>query len=111
MEVIDEKICIAKKEHVCDFCGLKINIGEQYEDQFNVYDGKAYHWKTHLSCKELTGALKMFDDCWYDEGLTAENFREHVTEYLHSHEIKYNGWADGLAKVKEKTILHKDGMT
>lgn len=108
MEVIDEAIRTAKKEHVCDYCGLKIEVGEKYKDQTNVYDGRLYHWKSHLSCQELTKALKMFDDCWYDEGLTAENFHEHVREYLHSHGIEYNGWADGLAKAKAKAIVRSE---
>ena len=99
-DVIEEVIRKAKKEHVCDYCGLKIKNGEQYEDQTNVYDGRLYHWKSHLSCRELTRVLKMFDDCWYDEGLTAEMFREHVREYLSSNRIEYNGWADGIAKAK-----------
>lgn len=103
-EVIDEAIRTARKEHTCDYCGLKINIGEKYEDQTNIYDERLYHWKSHLSCGELTKELKMFDDCWYDEGLTADNFHEYVREYLHSHGIEYSGWADGLTKAKEKAL-------
>lgn len=105
-DVINETIRKAKKEHICDYCGLKISIGEQYEEQTNVYDGRLYHWRSHVSCSKLTRLLKMFDDCWYDEGLTAENFRESVKGYLHAHGIVYSGWAEGLAKA----ILHSEGM-
>ena len=109
--VIEDRLRKARKEHFCSFCGGKIFRGEQYRDQFNVYDGDAYHWKAHLSCQELANALKMYEDCWYDEGLTADNFHEYVSEYLHSREIPYGSWAEGLDKVKQLVLKGQENAS
>lgn len=91
----------ARKEHTCDFCGLKIEVGETYEDQTCVYDGEIYQWKSHLSCEELTQKLKMFVDCWHDEGLTMDAFQEYITEFLQSRDIYLKSWTERIAKAKE----------
>jgi hypothetical protein len=97
-EVIEQVDRKAKKEHICDYCGQKIEIGEIYEDQACVQDGVLYHWKSHMSCKELTRELQMEG---YDEGLTAEDFREYVNNYLADNNISAKTWTERIAKAKE----------
>ena len=37
--VLRETYPTAKKEHICEFCGYKIQPGQKYVRQTNVYDG------------------------------------------------------------------------
>ena len=53
MKALSIKRPKAKKQHVCDFCGLKIEIGEVYELQNNVNEGTIYQWKSHLECNKI----------------------------------------------------------
>jgi len=68
----------AKKQHQCDWCGLPIKIGTEYENSVNEYEGIIYAWKNHIECSKIANELKMFDSC--DEGLTGEDFRENIEE-------------------------------
>ena len=72
----------ARKQHVCDFCGLLIEVGTIYELQVNISEGILYSWKSHLSCNEIAGELDMFDD--WDDGLTGEGFKEYIQEEYRS---------------------------
>jgi hypothetical protein len=103
-DVLETAIRKAKKNHTCDYCGIEIIAGEKYEDQTNVYDRELYHWKSHLTCKELVDKLEMFKDCWYDEGLTSEYFREHVDEFLRSKEALSGKWPERIAKAKQLLV-------
>jgi len=78
MEILRTINRTARKEHKCNFCGGVIPIAEKYSHQTNVYDGDIYEWKSHLKCNEIASRLSMYDEC--DEGLTGEDFREHITE-------------------------------
>jgi len=78
METLDRKIRVAKKEHKCDLCGFKIEVGEKYDWQKNIFDGELYEFKSHLSCLELASKLNMFEDC--DDGLTSGDFVEFVEQ-------------------------------
>ena len=98
MDVLSTNSRKANKTHVCDFCCLKINKGERYQEQTLVND-VIYKWKSHLSCLELTNKLKMWD--WCDDGLTSDSFIEYVRDYLSDNEIKFTTWEDGLNKVKQ----------
>lgn len=65
----------ARKQHICDFCGQRILIGEKYMKATYV-DSEIYDWKSHIYCDKLSHTLKMYDDC--DDGVTAEYFQEYV---------------------------------
>ncbi|MHA1304082.1 MAG: hypothetical protein ACTSPI_10315 [Candidatus Heimdallarchaeaceae archaeon] len=82
METISTKIQKANKEHVCDWCGEKIQKGEVYEVQTNVSEGSVYRWKTHLKCIKIFNELDM---CNYDDGdgIDADTFNTAVQEYLY----------------------------
>lgn len=78
-ETIQEpKIVKANKQHKCSFCGGKIVVGERYHVGVLKNDD-LYRWKSHLTCDELAVKMNMYDG-WGD-GVTAEDFQEHVMEY------------------------------
>ena len=74
---------IARKEHICELCGYKINKGQKYYRQTNIYDGRIYDWIEHEECLEIASELDMFGECDYDEGLSSEYFEEILDEYIH----------------------------
>ena len=79
MEILDQKIRVAKKNHKCCFCGMEIAIGEKYEWQKNIFEGQLYEWKNHISCGEIASKLGMYknDD---GDGITKEDFVEYINE-------------------------------
>lgn len=66
----------AIKEHSCNFCGAKINIGEAYMKSSHKNDGDVFDWKTHKYCAEIAERLKMYDDAY--EGVTMDDFMETI---------------------------------
>lgn len=82
MENISTSRPKARKDHVCDYCGLIISKGIVYDRQVNKMNGDLYIWKNHVVCQELASMLNMFDGpC--DEGLTGESFQEYIRdEYM-----------------------------
>ena len=74
---------IARKEHICELCGCKINKGQKYYRQTNIYDGCIYDWIEHEECREIASELDMFGECDYDEGLSTDLFKEIIDDYIH----------------------------
>ena len=74
---------IARKEHICELCGCRINKGQKYYRQKNVYDGRIYDWIEHEECREIASKLDMYDEYNYDEGLSSENFEEILDNYIY----------------------------
>lgn len=101
MDIIGDTTRKSNKKHICSYCGQEIPIGETYLNSVLVNDGKLYHWKSHLTCEEITKKLKMFDDFQYDEGLTADDFRECVDWFLKEKNIWFKTWPERIAKAKE----------
>lgn len=83
LTVLRETYPTARKEHVCEFCGEKIAIGQKYVRQTTIYDGTIYDFVTHRECEEVAHKLRMYDDC-DDEGLDGESFRENLKEYVYA---------------------------
>lgn len=44
------KLVRARKRHVCDYCGERIQQGESYFRQFVVYEGYPGTWREHTEC-------------------------------------------------------------
>ena len=86
---------IARKEHICELCGCKINKGQKYYRQTNVYDGCIYDWIEHEECREIASELDMFGEC-DDEGLSSEGFEEILDEYIHREH--YDDITDDIAE-------------
>ena len=83
MRVIKRSTPRANKEHICDYCGCKIEKCETYERTTIVNDGELYDWKNHIECSQAAVKLGMFDVC--DDGLTGEGFREYIDEWLYNY--------------------------
>lgn len=87
-------LTFARKEHRCNFCGGVISVGEKYNRQTNVYDGRVYDWVSHCECSELACELDMFDDC--DEGLDDDGFIDSLNQYVYDNH--YDDKIDDIAK-------------
>ena len=74
---------IARKEHLCGLCGCKINKGQKYNRQTNIYDGYIYDWIEHEECCQIASELDMYDECDYDEGLSPDYFKEILDNYIY----------------------------
>lgn len=94
MKVLRDKTPVARKEHRCDFCGEVISVGEKYNRQTNVYDGRVYDWVSHNECSKLACELDMFDDC--DEGLDDDGFIDRLNQYVYDNH--YDDKIDDIAK-------------
>ena len=68
----------ARKNHICDYCGLKINTGDQYTYAKIVSDDEYIHsWKSHLHCDKIVQKIDMFTKNDH-EPITQSDFIEHV---------------------------------
>ena len=87
---------IARKEHLCELCGCKINKGQKYHRQTNVYDGRVYDWIEHEECCQIVSELDMYSTCDYDEGLSSDYFKDILNEYTYQNH--YNDSDDDIAE-------------
>lgn len=67
----------AQKQYQCDYCRGVIERGTIYIKSTHKYD-EIYDWRSHPNCSEIASKLKMFDN--HDEGVTGEDFREHIAD-------------------------------
>ena len=110
MEIICETRPKARKEHRCDFCALPIKKGNTYKRQVAKIDD-VYTWKAHLHCDELAGRLGLYKECCWDEGVTADYFREGVREYLRSKlQANRSDWPSELKIVLNSLEIKEDGV-
>lgn len=93
--LIDTKHPTARKEHICMFCGCKIQVGQRYERQTNVFEGQIYDFINHEECSKVASELDMYDGC-DDCGLDGETFREELDEYVHANH--YDDEADDISE-------------
>lgn len=79
--VLDRSMPKARKAHVCSCCYRVIAKGETYENQRNVFDGRAYTYKLCAHCRELTSRVIEIDtyDYW-QEGINEEYLQETLSE-------------------------------
>ena len=96
LTTIKESHPIARKEHLCQLCGCKINKGQKYYRQTNVYDGRIYDWIEHEECREIASELVVYDECDYDEGLSLEDFEEIIDNYIYQEH--YDDITDDIAE-------------
>ena len=82
LTTLKESHPIARNEHICEFCGGKINKGQKYYRQTNIYDGCIYEWIEHEECHQIASELDMYDKCDFDDGLSPERFRDTLDEYI-----------------------------
>lgn len=96
LTTIKESHPIARKDHICELCGCKINKGQKYYRQTNIFDGRIYDWIEHEECREIASELVVYDECDYDEGLTPDLFKEILDNYIHQEH--YNDFANDTAE-------------
>lgn len=104
MDILKEQTPIAKKEHVCNWCGGKIAKGEKYYRQTVIFDGSIYDWISHLDCYGLVDLLNMYD---YDDGngIDEECFRQCIDEYIDTHH--YDKEVDDIDKEWDNIPMHE----
>ena len=83
LTMLKESHPIAKKEHICEFCGGKINKGQKYCRQTNIYDGYIYDWIEHEECYQIASELDMSGECDFDEGWAVQLFSHIIEGELH----------------------------
>jgi hypothetical protein len=80
MERISTETRTARKDHICDWCGLKIYKGETYRVDA-LKDGAFYTWKSHPACQNMVNQFDTFNDC---EDLSRLEFEDAITEMFHA---------------------------
>ena len=73
-ELFSRIIRTARKEHICNYCGKKILLGEKYEVSVYKYDGEIYQWKSHEQCAFIAQAIWDYVDP--DDGMSDYDFIE-----------------------------------
>lgn len=71
-----QKIKSARKEHTCECCRTKILIGEPYEQQTGVYEGRFYSQKVCPACS------KILDYLFYEKGYEELDISQCLNEYM-----------------------------
>ena len=93
---LKENHSIARKEYLCSACGCKINKGQKYYRQTNIYDGSIYDWKEHEECRAIAYELDMYDNCDTEDGLSPDDFKEMIDDYIGQEH--YNDITDDTAE-------------
>ena len=101
----------SRKEHICDLCCETIKKGEEYAYQNNKNSDGFYISKMHIKCESIAVFYKMYNEIYWDEGLTEERFECLVHERFEEEfndEISLDDKIDLLyAKVKEEEeVIH-----
>lgn len=80
-ETIKELHPVARKPHRCDWCGGIIEKGEQYVRHTLKYENEPpYDWCSHKDCDEIVGVLDMSQVCADNDGISADDFSEIVSD-------------------------------
>lgn len=67
MEFSRHEDIIARKSHVCSFCGREIKVGEKYGHFLGKYDGDFFDFHYHPMCEVIIGEYcKYIGDQEYD---------------------------------------------
>lgn len=112
MEIISSSTPKANKDHICNYCGLKIQKGNQYSRQVNKDGGDVFTWISHFHCNELANKLNMWSDYYLTgEGLGADAFHEAVEEYLCSTlQVSVSDWNTCMKTVMDSLDIKEDGQ-
>lgn len=78
-ELISSKERVARKDHVCSYCGGTIHRGETYYWDKLKCDGLLYDWKSHKKCSSI--ASRLWDYIDPDDGMTADDFHYGCSEF------------------------------
>lgn len=106
LTTLKESHPIARKEHICGLCGCKINKGQKYHRQTNIYDGCIYDWIEHEECSQVAFELDMYNECDYDEGLSPDYFKDILDVYIYQEH--YDDYADDIAKDWQNLSIYEE---
>ena len=127
MIILKDNKVTARKEHICDLCGLPIHKGSKYFYKF-IKDDEAYDFKNHCHCESIVYYLcylyciesmgkyefneacqQILQDTVYpSQGLTSEQINEKLSHYYDDKElylkdiIKYMNEHDNMSVVYEE---------
>ena len=76
------------------FCDRIIKNGEKYH-RMTLLNDYVYDWVECEKCEFVAHELDMYDDC-YDEGLSEEDFRENINQYVYD-----NHYDDSIYEISE----------
>lgn len=77
LEFYYHKIKKAHKQHDCEMCGQKIEVGENYSFASGKYEGTIFTTKLHEICKStLDKTLNAMGEYEYDYDMIADWWRE-----------------------------------
>lgn len=76
--LLEQKHPKARKEHICEWCGEKINIGEKYYRYKGIYDGDFQDTCMHLECE--LASQKFFAENIYEDEFTPYEFKRGSVE-------------------------------
>lgn len=79
IEILHSTGPIARKEYRCCFCTDLIHIGEKYNRDTIIYDGRIYDWISHNHCREMIRILNIEP---YDEAIDTECFCDAIDNYV-----------------------------
>lgn len=96
LTTLKESHPISRKEHICELCGGKINKGQKYHRQTNIYDGCIYDFISHEECSQIAFELDMYDNCDSEDGLSPDYFKDILDDYIHQEH--YNDFTDDTAE-------------
>ena len=71
MEFFNSKYHVARKEHTCEACERKIQIGEKYEYESGKFEGTFFERRYHIEC--YMNLQDFFSDDPSDDYFTYDN--------------------------------------
>jgi len=105
-ETLQEKKRIARKNHICSYCGEVIEKGSTYDYAKLVYEGRLYEWKNHIDCGIIASSIWKYVDP--DNGMTEEDFQEGCADFCNTFICpgcdKYNNESDECNEDKRYCI-------
>lgn len=102
LEKLHSTTPIAKKEHICCFCTGLIDVGEKYNRDTMIYDGRIYDWLSHKHCMDLIRILNIEP---YDEGIDQFSFSEAIDDYVYRNH--YDEDTDDIAPEWQGKTTHE----
>lgn len=101
MQVLLNEERKARKEHVCSFCGGKIEKGEGYQ-YAKIRGDELYAWKSHKKCEKLLAHLHLDDS---GDGITQLDFCDGISDSIQGLELheKVDALLFVLSKREEKS--------
>lgn len=115
---IASKVLTARKEHFCDLCCCKINIGQKYKKVTGADEYGISSSSYHTECSELFSRIHWTEE---DPQVLTDSFESFICYYIDEHHSdattgaieddwknlsRYNTVKKVLGEIKEKNITN-----